>query len=149
MEENRFKKLITSQLKTLNTGMVSQKKSLNNLLEDEKPSVKKRDGGKHYFEKDHLKKLEEIVPIHKKDEMKLPIVVYNDPSLDRCYVKGKVEGEVVKKMIGLENKTIQKDKTWFSKPLIADMIREYDDIFQFVWTPKLNRDVPSENSKRR
>jgi len=149
MEESRFKKLITSQLKTLNTGMVSQKKRLSTLLEEEEPSVEKRDGGKHHFQKEHLKKLEEIVPIHKKDELKLPIVVYNDPSLDRCYVKGRVEGKVVKKIIGLENKTIQRNKTWFSKPLIADMIREYDDIFQFVWTPKLNRDVPSGNSKRR
>lgn len=144
MEENRFRKLITYQLKTLNTGMVSQKKSLDTLLKEEKPSVEKRDGDKHYFEKDHLKEVEESVPIHKKDELKLPIVVYNDPSLDRCSVKGKIEGIVVKKMVGLENKTIQEEKIWFSKPLVADIIREYDDIFLFVWTPKLNRDMPAE-----
>ncbi|MEF8832732.1 MAG: DUF61 family protein [Candidatus Thermoplasmatota archaeon] len=145
MEENRFRKLITSQLKTLNTGMVSQKKSLKTLLKEEKPSVKKRDGEKHSFEKDHLKEVDEHVPIHKKDELKLPIVVYNDPALDRCYVKAKIEGTVVKKMVGLESKTVRRDKTWFSKPLIAEMIREYDDIFQFVWTPKLNRDMPSKS----
>lgn len=144
MEENRFKKLITSQLKTLNTGMVSQKKSLKRLLEETKPSVKKRDGDMHHFEKDHLKEVEEAVPLHKKDELKLPIIIYNDPSLDRSYVKGKVEGVIVKRIVGLENKTVKRDKTWFSKPLVADMIREYDDIFQFVWTPKLNRDIPSE-----
>ncbi len=149
MEKSRFKKLITSQLKTLNTGMVSQKKRLSTLLKEDKPSVEKREEGKHYFEKEHLKKLEEIAPIHKKDELKLPIVVYNDPSLDRCYVKKRVEGKVVKKMIGLENKTIQRNKTWFSKPLITEIIRKYDDIFQFVWTPKLNRDITSKNSKRK
>ncbi len=139
MEENRFKKLITSQLKNLNTGMVSQKKSLATLLKEENPSVKKRDGGTHYFENNHLKKIEERVPIHKKDELKLPIVIYNDPSLDRCYVKSKIEGLVIKKMLDLKNKTIEKEKVWFSKPLVADLIREYDDLFQFVWTPKLNR----------
>ena len=124
--------------------MVSQKKRLSTLLEEERPSVEKRDGGTHYFEKDHLTEVENIVPIHKKKDLQLPIVVYNDPSLDRCYVKGKVEGKVVKEMIGLKNKTIQKEKNWFSKPLTADMIREYDDIFLFVWTPKLNEGISTK-----
>jgi len=140
------KKLITSQLKSLNTGMVSQKKSLDTLLEEDDPSVKKRDGGIHYFEEDHLQRVDDVVPIHKKDELNLPIIVYNDPSLDRCYVKGKIEGKVVKEMIGLKNKNIQGEKIWFSKPLIADLIREYDDLFQFVWTPKLNRDISSKRT---
>lgn len=144
MDENRFKKIISSQLKSLNTGMVSQKKSLKELLDEENPSVETRDGKDHYFEYEHLEKIEESIPLYKKDELKLPIIVYNDPSLDQCYVKRRIEGEVIKNLIGLENKTIKDDRTWFSKPLITEMIREYDDIFQFVWTPKLNRNLSSK-----
>lgn len=144
MDDNRFKKIISSQLKNLNTGMVSQKKSLKDLLKEENPSVETRKGERHQFKNEHLKKIEDSIPIYKMDELKLPIMVYNDPSLDQCYVKMRVEGEVLKNLIGLEDKTLKDERIWFSKPLIAETIREYDDIFQFIWTPKLNRQISSE-----
>ena len=144
MDENRFRKMISSQLKNLNEGMVSQKKSLKDLLKEDDPSVKTRDGNEHRFEEEHLLHIKEMIPLYKQDELKLPIMVYNDPSLDQCYVKNRVEGEVLKNLIGMENKTVKDSKTWFSKPLVAEKIREYDDIFQFVWTPKLNRRLSSK-----
>ncbi len=144
MEEGRFKKVISSQMQSLNTGMVSQRKSIKKLLDEKDPSVKKRDGEIHAFKKDHLEEVDENVPIHKKDELKLPIIVYNEPSLDQSFVKNKVEGEVIKGMGDFRRKKINREKIWFSKPLVAELIREYDDIFQFVWTPKLNRNLPSE-----
>ncbi len=146
MEDNRFRKLITSQLKDLNTGMVSQKKSLKQLMNEKEPSVRKRNGEHHYFKKEHLKEVDEKVPIHKKDELKLPIMIYNDPSLNQCFVKKKIEGKVLKGMVGYQKKRSSRDKVWFSKPLISDVIREYDDIFQFVWTPKLDKKSSSTRS---
>lgn len=141
MDDDRFRKIISSQLKSLNTDMVSQKKSLKELLNEKEPSVKTRKGSKHKFDREHLKKIEGSIPLNKKYELKLPIMVYNDPSLDQCYVKKRVEAELLKELIGLNNKTIKDDKTWFSKPLITEIIREYDDIFQLIWTPKLNRKI--------
>lgn len=136
--------MISSQLKSLNTGMVSQKKSLKDLIKEENPSVETRKSERHQFKNEHLEKIKDTIPIYKMDELKLPIMVYNDPSLDQCYVKRRIEGEVLKSLIGLENKTLKEEKTWFSKPLIAETVREYDDIFQFIWTPKLNRQISSE-----
>lgn len=147
MEDKRFKKLISSELRSLNSGMVSQKKSLKELMKEEKPHVKKRGEGKHYFDKSNLKEIENSIPIHKRGELKLPIMIYNDPTLDQCYVKKELEGKVIKELVGMDNKTLNGDKIWFSKPLITDLTRKYEDIFQLIWTPQLDEKENVKNNK--
>lgn len=66
------KKMSLKFLQTLNRHLPKKRKTLRELLEEDKPGIKNMDGSTHYFDKKELEKLALIIPEWEHDKLRLP-----------------------------------------------------------------------------
>ncbi len=72
-QEDDFEKKISLKfLQTLNRYLPKKRKTLRELLEEDKPGIKNMDGSTHYFDKKELEKLALIIPEWEHDKLRLP-----------------------------------------------------------------------------
>jgi uncharacterized protein (UPF0216 family) len=134
---NVFERLVASQLNALNRGVVTKQKSLEELLKEEQPFAPTREG-KHFFKKEDLEKLGELLPDHKYKELKLPIYLYIDLKVPSdYYVRDKIGAEVIRKLADLDPNVykFEKGKMWIPKIIGREISRKYRSVVQFFWLP--------------
>ena len=127
-----FERIISKELRTLNENLVSKRKSLKELSQQKEPFVINKKGEKHFFERKELEKISQVIAKYEHQDLKIPIIFYRDINLDSFYVIGRVEREVVKKLLEFNAKAI-KGKFYIPKPLAYKILREFRTTIQVVW----------------
>lgn len=126
--------ILRKQIKNLNRHLPKGRASLAELLEKEKPQIETRDGSTHRFKKDELEYLAEILPEERHSKLRLPIIVRISPGLGRgtAKISGKVEQEVLKKILNEEEKE-EKDELLIYRPEIRAIRRKLPSTTQYAF----------------
>ncbi|MHC1580452.1 DUF61 family protein [Methanopyrus sp.] len=94
------RKLIQEILR-INRHLPRRRKTLDELLREERPHVVNRDGTRHYFRREELELLAELLPKYLHGRLKLPILIELGYS-GTAIVRGRAEVRVVCEILGEE-----------------------------------------------
>ena len=96
-EENFDKKMSVKFLQTLNRHLPVKRKTLMELLGDDKPEVRNLDGTTHCFEKKELEKLSSLVPEWEHSKLRLPVYLEMSSTMERGNIKisGRIECRII------------------------------------------------------
>lgn len=102
MDEDEFLK---KQIKNLNTHLPKSRKTLEKLLDMEKPNITNRDGSNYRFKKSELDYLSNILPKEKYSKLRLPIIIRVSSQLGQGVSKitGEMEKKVISKILDKES----------------------------------------------
>jgi hypothetical protein len=133
MEDKSFR-ILSKQLQALNKHLAKSKVDLGSLLKEEKPKIILRDGSKHVFKKEELKKLASLLPESMHKRLRLP--VYIELSSDRYgsgtgRVTGEVECKVIRKVL---DKSDNGDELFIYRPEIRKLRKELPTTTQYMFT---------------
>ncbi len=103
-EDVFLEELLKGELRAVNFHVPLARKTLAQLLLEEWPRVKCRDGSYHYFKRRELELLKSIVPEDLYDKLRLPIIITRAPELGEgaFIVEGDAEAQAVAKILGLD-----------------------------------------------
>ncbi|ENN96120.1 hypothetical protein J422_04138 [Methanocaldococcus villosus KIN24-T80] len=122
-----MEKIIKSVIKDLNPRF--KKKSLKELLNEDRPYILVN-GKRHRIKRRELELLKEIAS----EDLKLPIVLEVDPSINAIVVKGKEEVKVVAKILGKEiNIFSEENILYIYKPELRIVRRELPTATQLIF----------------
>ncbi|KCZ72461.1 hypothetical protein ANME2D_00888 [Candidatus Methanoperedens nitroreducens] len=88
-------------IQILNRSLPAKKKTLKELLLEDKPSIKNRDGSTHLFDRKELEKLAAMVPEQERGRLRLPLYLEMSASMERGSIKisGRLECMIIKKIL--------------------------------------------------
>ena len=92
---NKADRLLKKQIFSLNRHLPRQRKSLNELLEEDRPHVVGADGTRHRFKRDELKRISEIIPKNQHHRLKLPIYLEIESQTSGSRISGRLELKVI------------------------------------------------------
>ena len=133
LKESAMEKWFKFEMARLNSGIVTKKKALSELVGAETPKTEAKDGSVFYFNKDALLRLEKELPDELHSIM-LPISFYT--SLDvrgNAYIADRASLVVLKHLGEIPNDAELMDgRYWLGKALVPDMMKRRPTIIQFV-----------------
>ncbi len=135
---DRIDRLLSRQLQAMNRHLAKEKRSLSELLKEEKPRVMLRDGMPHYFKKKELELLAELLPREKHKILRLPIYIELSSSRfgkGTARVCGVAEVQVISKL--LERKT-EGDEMFIYRPEIRVVRKKLPTTTQYMFTTTLD-----------
>lgn len=136
--EDGFEKKVTMRfVETLNRHLAVKRKTLKELLAEEKPGVTNRDGSTHHFDKKELLNLAAMIPETDYGSLKLPIYLEMSSSLERgtIIISGRVECSVIRNILYREEaKAGEKDKMTVYYPHLKKIRKELPTATQFMFT---------------
>ena len=94
-EGNREDQLLKKQIMVLNRHIPRRRKTLKELLEEEKPHVLGTDGSRHRFKKKELDKISSLLPEESWGRLKLPLYIEVSSQISGSRIKGKLECKLV------------------------------------------------------
>ncbi|MDI9623723.1 MAG: DUF61 family protein [Methanothermobacter sp.] len=101
-EMDRTERIIKKQIIILNRHVPRKRKTLKELLGEEKPHVIGADGSRHRFKADELEFIASLLPEDEQKRLRLPIYIEIDATISGARIKGKLEVKIVSKIIGRE-----------------------------------------------
>ena len=133
LNESAMKKWFKFEMGRINSGIVTKKKKLCDLMGSDHPMTQTKDGSIYYFDSDVIKRLGKILP-EKLHDVQLPLSLY--ASLE---VRGNVYIAEVSSLSFLKHlKEVPKNaelvdgKYWMGKTIAKDIMRRYPTMIQFV-----------------
>jgi uncharacterized protein (UPF0216 family) len=133
IKESAMKKWFKFEMTRINSGIVTKKKALKELVKEKAPQTVAKDGSVYYFNKDALMRLEKELP-EKLHNIRLPISFYT--SLDvkgSVYVAEKASLSALKHLGEVpKDAELVDGRYWMSKALVTDMMKRLPTIVQFV-----------------
>lgn len=118
----------------INDGLVSERKSLAQLLMEEKPASITKVGQEHTFNKDVLKELGNKLPSDLHRKLKIPIIFFSDNRVpDSCYLNDPTALETLK-ILGEMSKMrrMQKGKLWVGRSIVYAIMQKYPSVVQIA-----------------
>jgi len=132
-DEGAFQKWMRFELDTLHAGLVSQRRTLADLLREAQPSAPARDGT-HAFEPAELRRLAQALPTELRYTLRLPIPLYFDSALgDACYVLDRAAAEALAPMRVTQVRPDAQGKVWFSRAVALQAMRDWPTCVQMVY----------------
>ena len=138
-EDNFDKKISMKFIQTLNRHLPAKRKTLKELLGENRPNIKNLDGSTHSFDKKELEKIASMIHEWEYDKLRLPIYLEMCSSMERGAIKisGQVECMVVSKVLyedeGLKKKE-GKDSMIIYYPHLRKVRKEIPTTTQFIFT---------------
>ena len=138
-EDDFAKKISMKFIQTLNRHLPVKRKTLKELLSEDKPAVKNLDGSIHCFDKKELEKLTSIVPQWEHDKLRLPIYLEMSSTMERGAIKisGRIECRIINEILheGEEERKAEKRETMtIYYPHLAKIRKELSTTTQFMFT---------------
>ncbi len=101
MEDEFEKRMSVKFIQTLNRHLPKKRKTLKELLLEEKPDVEGIDGSIHSFDKKELEKLASIIPEWEYDKLRLPIYLEMSSSMERGSIRisGRLECMIINSIL--------------------------------------------------
>ncbi|HZD43477.1 MAG TPA: DUF61 family protein, partial [Methanomicrobiales archaeon] len=86
-DDSVFLRWMRLELGKINKGIVSERKTLKDLLEEENPSSRTKGGEEYLYRKDVLERLRDALPEDLQRRLRLPILFYFDTEVsDSAYL---------------------------------------------------------------
>ncbi|MEW6009911.1 DUF61 family protein [Methanobacterium alkalithermotolerans] len=101
-EDDRSHRLLKKQILILNRHLPKRRKTLQLLLEEDRPHVVGSDGTRHRFKKDEINLLKKILDDSDIKKLKLPIYMEIQSVNSGAKISGKLETEIVCKILKIE-----------------------------------------------
>ena len=100
---NREERLLKKQIMVLNRHLPRRRKTLKELLGEERPHVLSNDGTRHRFKKKELDKISSFISPDKWGQLKLPLYIEISSEMNGSRIKGKLECRVVCRILEKED----------------------------------------------
>ncbi len=100
---NREERLLKKQIMVLNRHLPRRRKTLKELLGEERPHVLGNDGTRHRFKKKELDKISSFISPDKWRQLKLPLYIEISSEMNGSRIKGKLECRVVCRILEKED----------------------------------------------
>ncbi len=140
-EDNFGKRISIKFLQTLNRHLPKKRKTLKELLLEDKPSIKSMDGSTHYFDKKELKKIASMIPEWEHDKLRLPVYLEMSSSMERGTIKisGKLECRIINSILHEgekpEKRSVEeRDSMTIYYPHLPKIRKELSTTTQFMFT---------------
>ncbi|MFQ5975995.1 MAG: DUF61 family protein [Candidatus Hydrothermarchaeales archaeon] len=132
--ENRDISFIRKEVQLINRHLAKERRSLEELLREDKPGILLRDGSRHLLKKAELEKLAMILPRSEHINLRLPI--YIELSSERfgsgtARITGRFNCQVIAKILNLK---YEKDEIFIYRPDIRKLRRELPTTTQYMFT---------------
>ncbi|WP_407283208.1 DUF61 family protein [Methanolobus sp. WCC1] len=118
----------------INDGLVSERKSLAQLLTEERPASQTKAGNEHIFDKDILEELGNKLPTNLHRKLKIPIIFFSDNRVpDSCYLNDPVALEALQ-ILGEMSKMrrMQQGKLWIGRSIAYTIMKKYLSVVQIA-----------------
>ncbi|MCZ7398842.1 MAG: DUF61 family protein [Candidatus Methanoperedens sp.] len=135
-EDDFEKKISMKFLRTLNRHLPAKRKTLKELLPEERPNIKNLDGSTHSFDKKELERLASVIPEYEHDKLRLPIYLEMSSSMERGTIKisGRIECMVVNTVLHEGGKREEKESMIIYYPHLRKVRKELPTTTQFMFT---------------
>ena len=126
----RADRLLKKQIVILNRHIPKQRKTLADLLNEEKPHVHGSDGARHRFHKTELDKLAKIIPKSEYKKLKLPIYIEIESDSSGARITGNLECLILRKILDVE---CEKNEIFIYRPYIRILRNELPTTTQYIF----------------
>ncbi len=99
-DQNQDDRLLKKQIMVLNRHIPRRRKTLKELLEEDRPHVLGTDGSRHRFKKNELNKIASLIPKTSWAQLKLPLYIEISSEMSGSRIKGKLECMLVCEILG-------------------------------------------------
>ena len=123
--------LLKKQVISLNRHLPRRRKTLAELLEEEKPHVMGADGTRHRFKNAELKKIADIIDKEDYKRLKLPIYIEIESMASGARIKGPLETKIVCKILEIEADC--KNEIFIYRPQIRKLRSEFPSATQYIF----------------
>ncbi|MFQ6128048.1 MAG: DUF61 family protein [Thermoplasmata archaeon] len=135
--EGSLKKLMQIEYRNINAGIVTRRRKLRDLLQEDDPSCKARDGSSYRFDREYLNEFANLLTEEERGSLRLPITLTFDVKLpDHCYITDELASTILRR---LENfgpaYQYQEGKMWMPASIGLHLIRKYGHIIQRLFLP--------------
>jgi uncharacterized protein (UPF0216 family) len=134
-------KLLQAELRIVNKHLPVERKTLAQLLKEEIPFVRCRDGSIHVFKRSELLKLRNLVSDEEAQKLLLPIVIQVRVDMDTPtgFVEDSLEASVIRRILGLKPPLDRHDeKLHLYKPQLFELRYRFSTIFQIAVVVELH-----------
>ncbi|MDI3550361.1 MAG: uncharacterized protein PWQ15_1464 [Methanobacterium sp.] len=100
---DRDERLLKKQILALNRHLPQRRKSLKELLEEDKPHIMGVDGTRHRFKKKELEKIASFISQDEWAKLKLPLYIEIRSEGSGSRIKGKLECQIVCRILEKED----------------------------------------------
>jgi len=123
-----------TEINKLNDGIVSERKSLAQLLLEEKPTARTKGGNYHFFDTATLRNLSEKLPKNLHDKLKLPILFFFDNQVpDSCYLNDVYSLQALQTLEEISRlRTMQQGRSWVGRSIAYSIMKKYPTVVQIV-----------------
>lgn len=130
-----FESCLKGDTKALNAHLPRRRKTLGELLEEERPHVECGDGSTHVFKKKELEYLGQIVDNEDKETLFLPIIIEVGSREDRLVVRSKTgtEAKIFSRILEMPI-SWKSDTITIFKPQLQVLRRVLKTATQYVFT---------------
>ncbi|WP_245527534.1 DUF61 family protein [Methanosalsum zhilinae] len=122
------------ELGKLNRGVVANRKTLSQLLLEERPSSVTKSGDEYLFNEQIIEMLAEKLPGEIHDNLKFPIFFFNTIKVDEsCYLNDKYALRALQILGELgESRSLHEGKVWVGKSIAYSIMKKYPSAIQIV-----------------
>jgi uncharacterized protein (UPF0216 family) len=138
-EDDFEKKISMKFIQTLNRHLPAKRRTLKELLSEDRPNIKNLDGSTHFFDKKELEKIASMIPEWESDKLRLPLYLEMCSSMERGTIKisGRTECKVVTRVLYEDEETKKKkgmDSMVIYYPHLRKIRKELPTTTQFMFT---------------
>lgn len=92
--------VLAKLVRSLNNHLPAKRKTLAELLKEEKPSITSKDGSVYTIAREELEFLRNRIPEYEWNNLKLPIIIEMNPDLgNSARVRGRIECSIIRKLL--------------------------------------------------
>jgi len=134
-------KLLQAELRIVNKHLPLERKTLAQLLKEEVPYVRCRDGSIHVFKRSELEKLKNLVNDEEAQKLLLPMIIQVRVDMDTPtgFIEDPLEASVVRRILGLKpplDNTNQ--ELYLYKPQLFELRYRFSTVFQIAVVVELH-----------
>ena len=122
--------LIKKQVVSLNRHVPRKRKTLADLLLEERPHVIGADGSRHRFKNSEIKKIAGLIDESEYKNLKLPIYIEIEPTTSGARIAGRIESKIVCKILNLDP---CKSELFIYRPEIKTLRNEFPTATQYIF----------------
>ena len=122
--------LLKKQVVSLNRHIPRKRKTLAELILEERPHVIGADGTRHRFKNSEIKKIAELIDKSEYKNLKLPIYIEIEPTTSGARIAGRLESKIVCKILNLDT---CKSELFIYRPEIKTLRSEFPTATQYIF----------------
>ncbi len=129
------KKMSMRFLQTMNRHLPFKRNTLKELIEEDRPSIRNKDGSTHSFDKKELDKLASMISKEDYDKLRLPIYLEMNTSMERGTIKisGRLECAVINRILEI-GRPEGADSMIIYYPHLMKLRKEFSTTTQYMFT---------------